>query len=179
MNWIHRIAGTSNSYARHFPALWHLLTEKNCLTIGWQCLIGDSSVVNAVHAHDYAQVKKAVMAAAGVSEQATRGLANFSTFAAGDVVVVLPIRNRKEIFFVKVKTPAQSILNVPPAMQAPFTISGSTITFNATDGFVYPGGSAVDAGFFCEVDILAHVPWDNLTPSFDNDCKFQGTNAKL
>ncbi|MBR0059946.1 MAG: hypothetical protein IJP68_00555, partial [Selenomonadaceae bacterium] len=79
MYWIHRIGSEGGSYAVHFDALWYLLNQRNWLTIGWQYLINTSAVVNAVHAHDYAQVKVA-MATQNVSEQAARGLANFSTF---------------------------------------------------------------------------------------------------
>ena len=179
MYWIHRIGSEEGSYEVHFDALWHLLTKSNCLTIGWQCLIGDAAVVNAVHAHDYKQVKSA-MAAQRVSEQKARGLANFATFDIGDIVYVLPIRKRAaEFLIVKIKTRAQSILKLPPALQASFPVS-SGITFNPTSGFVYLGGSPVDAGFFCEVDILANVPWEGMSPLLAERCsKIRNTNAKV
>ena len=180
MNWIHRIAGISTSYANHFDALWYLLTERNCLTIGWQYLTSDPLVLAAVNARNPKRVK-AAMAAHRVFEQAARGLANFSTFEPEDVVFVLPVRQRaSEFLIVKLKTQAQSILNTPPYMQAPFDVNGGTITFNTTDGFVYPDGSPVDAGFFCEVEILARVPWEGMNPLLDERCrKFRGTNTKL
>lgn len=177
MYWIHRIGrGVDNTYAIHFDALWHLLTDKKCLTIGWQCLVDDAAVVNAVTAHNPAQVD-IEMKACGIHSSERVGLKNFSQFMAGDIVVVLPIPEYEENFLVvEIKSSAQSILNIPPVKQTPFTVntlepSGRTIDFNPHDGFFYVAdNSPMDAGFFCEVEILQSLPRASMSPLLKTLC---------
>lgn len=187
MYWIHRIGrGVDNTYAIHFDALWHLLTDKNCLTIGWQCFVDDAAVVNAVTAHNPAQVE-IELKARGIHSSERIALKNFSQFNAGDIVVVLPIPEyEKNFLVVELKSPAQSILNVPPVKQTSFTVntlepSGRTIDFNPHEGFVYVAdNSPVDAGFFCEVDIIQSVPRASMSQLLKILCdNVLGTNAPV
>lgn len=186
MYWIHRIGrGVDNTYAIHFDALWHLLKVENCLTVGWQCFVDDAAIVAAVEHGDFDNVKK-LMTANGISEQYARALANFSQFKAGDIVAVLPITEYEENFLVvEIKSSPKNVLSASK-VHVPFTVnllepSGRVIDFDPNVGFVYVADkSPVDAGFFCEVDILKSLPLSSRSSEFKILCdNVLGTNAPL
>ncbi|MBQ7454063.1 MAG: hypothetical protein IJS69_03305 [Selenomonadaceae bacterium] len=185
--WIHRVGrGVDCQRAIHFDALWYLLKNRRCLTSGWQNFVGNANIVSAVERGDSDGVKK-LARVEGFTEQQSRGLINFSQFNVGDIIAVLPIPEYEENFLVvEIKTRPQKILSVPPEMQAPFTVdllepSGRDIVFRAEEGFIYDADkSPVDAGFFCEVDILKSLPLSDRSPEFKILCdNVRGTNAPL
>ena len=187
MYWIHRIGrGVDNTYAIHFDALWYLLKERHCLTIGWHYVANNKALVAAVENHNSAQVNK-LLQKEGEYPQETRGLVNFSQFKVGDIVAVLPISEYEENFcVVEIKSSAQSILKVTDDMKGKYSVnllepSGRNIDFKSDTGFVYVADNKpVEAGFFCRVDVLKVLPLSSRSNEFKILCdNVKSTNAPL
>lgn len=188
MYWIHRIGrGIDGMYALHFDALWHLLENMNCLTIGWH---NYRSTINSVESGDRNAVKIA-LAKEGIHHPENLGLMNFSEMSQNDIVIVLPISEYEPDFLVvQVLSPALSILKVPSKMQHTFTTyklhsSGRIVNFDKNGGYIYDiscpmGGKAVDAGFFHEVQILNKESLGNRSALLKTLCdNVLGTNAEI
>ncbi|MBR1860158.1 MAG: hypothetical protein IJ797_11775 [Selenomonadaceae bacterium] len=200
--WIHRIGrGTDNLYALHFDALRELLFcdnkdkigDKNCLTIGWQCLIDDPAVVASVESNDKKHIKSDIKHNRYYDKNwAVECIENFADMTVGDIVIVLLIFEYEPHYLItEIKSAhACSIINVPVSMQSEFTSNilypdGRTIYFDPIDGFKYKNhiinnDHIVEAGFFHEVDILNILPRTQMSPLLKTLCdKVLKTNAPI
>ena len=161
MYWVHRLGRGRRSKefndSLDILAMCSLLTDRNCLTVGWLGFSNNQNIVNAVESGNANQVMN-LMLNEGITEGWARSLVNFTKMTSGDIVFVLPNKDYFPYFFVVeiLSTHAKSTLNSPQNMTVNFNINSVAYNFSTNSGWTRtPQSTAFDVGFFHEVKILA------------------------
>ena len=171
MYWAHRFGV---KLKQQIIVLCHLIEHRNCLTIGWYKYVNPNKpsynpdLTDAVNSGDIDKVKS-LAEELKIGDGDRDSLINFMKMQADDIVLVLPSKPFfPDIYIVKIKSPAKSILQAPESMQKKFiTISGEQVNFDPTTGFKYfIDGEDIYAGFFHEVEVLKKLPYRYFNLSF-------------
>ena len=192
MYWVHRFGhGPRRRTFQYFldvSAMYYLLKEKHCLTVGWLGFSDTTSndynpdIVNAVETGNPDQVMKLMLDAGKnwtppIDSGWANSLVYFTKMQPGDIVVVLPNKDCVPYFFVaEIKSAAKSILKSPSNMTSPFKVSGVDFSFSSSSGWTR-NEDVLDVGFFHEVELLTkELPRDLIGGMFNS---YRRTNSPI